>query len=88
MSDRPLVDKSLDAPDVIPMVVGQPDLGELDAMRIEGGKHGLRLRGVDDRSVLTLNHQIGVVVSETRNGNHLHRNKDRPQRLHPSSRPH
>jgi hypothetical protein len=55
MGDRALFDQGLDATHVVPVVVREPDLGELQPMLVDGPKYRVRLGRVDHGSEPPLN---------------------------------
>ena len=86
MGDRALFDQGLDAADVIPMVVGESDLVELYLGFVDGPQHRISLRGVDHRRPTVLDDEIRVIITQTRDRNHLHASNDRIQAPAPLSR--
>ena len=77
--DRALLDEGLDATDVVPVMMGQPDFGELQSVLVDRSEDGVGLRRIDDSREPSLDDEIRVVVAQARNWNHLHRANDKPQ---------
>ena len=72
MADGALLDQRLDSADVIPVMMCEPDFTQPDAVVRDGAKHWIRLRRIDDGRAPIADDQVGVVVAQTRDRNHLH----------------